>query len=66
MRRIDGYLSRKAQDIEPTALVWCDEFDTEQEWSLESEVFDPVGLGDSFGMARQALTAWMHSQRAKR
>ena len=65
MKRVDGYLSRKAQAAWPTAVVYCDEEPQTQRWTLEREGVETVGLGSSFGAARGALYALIAAERNK-
>lgn len=59
------YLARKAQGIDATALVvWRKHPQTGEEWVLRREGKDDIGLGDSFGAAKEGLRVWMHAQRA--
>jgi len=60
MRRVDGYLSRRAQAAWAGALVYCD-METGQ-WALERPDLETVGLGDSFGAARAALLALVNAE----
>lgn len=60
MRRIDGTLSKRAQRIDATALVFQEEAGT---YTLERRDADPVSLGDSFGRAQSALEALRISAR---
>jgi len=63
-RRADGYLSRKAQAAWPKALVYCATNSVRENWTLERPELDqPIGLGDSFGAARQAVTALLQADR---
>lgn len=54
MRTIDGYLSRRAQRLYPTATVT---HEANTDYRLERPGVDPVGLGPSHGEASQALDA---------
>lgn len=62
--RIDGYLSTKAQQVDPSAVV----IRTEDAWVLRRPGQPDLGLGArqdaSFGEAQQALSAWIRAQRA--
>ena len=69
--RIDGYLSRKAQEIDPTALVVYvpNALDSDVwTWLLRRPGHPDMRLGtradSSFGEAQQALSAWIRAQRA--
>jgi hypothetical protein len=61
--RVDGYLSNKAQQLEPTALVYER---ADGSWFLVWRSREPVGLGDSFADATRALRAALTAERAKR
>lgn len=65
--KLDGYLSQKAQEIDPSALVWRT---TSDHWVLRRNGHPDFGLGvradSSFGEAQQALSAWIRAQRATR
>lgn len=65
MRRIDGYLSRRMQSVWPSALVYEDDAG---EWVLErpSHPEPQLGLGDSYGLAKQAIDALLRQARTKR
>lgn len=63
MRTIDGYLSRRAQQLYPDALVTHDEGPSD--YRLEREGAEPVGLGDDFPSAQRALTALANATRAR-
>lgn len=64
MKRVDGFLSRKAQAVWPCALVYCDE-QTPQVWMLVRPTVEDVGLGASFHDAKQALDAIMNAAKAR-
>ncbi len=57
MRRLDGYLSRKAQAIYPDALVYCDSSGPVEVWTLERPGVEALGLGSCFNGAKQAIDA---------
>ena len=78
--RLDGFLSRKAQEIDPTALVvrtlqydpaegWGRQGAPWMNWVLRRPGHPDMRLGtradSSFGEAQQALSAWIRSQRAQ-
>lgn len=66
MLRIDGYLSRLAQNIEPSALVYVLESEGIQKWFLKVEDTDKeFGLGDNFHRAQQGVRAWINSMKSK-
>lgn len=60
MRRVDGYLSRRAQSIWPGALVFEG---PDGEWILERPGQEELGLGDSFNDAQQAIGALLRARR---
>jgi hypothetical protein len=64
--RLDAYLTRKAQAVDDTALVVCQDDPQNksgQRWVLRRQAGE-LELGDNFGRAREALRVWMHAQRA--
>ena len=70
--RVDGFLSNKAQQVWPTALVYCEEANGKETWKLDKQggpspdgFSAQVGLGGSFHDAKQALQAIMKSEREK-
>jgi hypothetical protein len=66
---LNGYLSRLAQEIDKTALVYCLESaqaTTGEEWVLRRSGQADLGLGSSFNDARAAALAWMRAERAGR
>jgi hypothetical protein len=76
MTRLDGYLSRLAQQLDPRALVYCETgrsggageavYDTTVEtWRLEIPGEPPLGLGDSFTAAQQAVKSLLRARRAE-
>ena len=65
MKRLDGYLSRKAQAAFPDALVYCDEAGPVQVWTLERSKVDTIQIGNSFRSAHQAIVAMVKAERAK-
>ncbi len=70
-RRIDGYLSRKLQELDRTALVYCDVFIEivgegrpcvpHELWTLERKGHDSIGLGSNFGNAKLAVECLLRS-----
>lgn len=54
MRRVDGYLSRRAQLTWPGAIVYEE---VTGAWTLERPSTEPLGLGRDFADARRALAA---------
>lgn len=63
-RRIDGYLSNKAQQVDPRAIVACESDGPQEQWLLEIAGRDPVGLGSNFSEARRAILALLRAERA--
>jgi hypothetical protein len=64
---LNGYLSRLAQEIDKTALVYCldsPQATTGEEWVLRRPGQADLGLGSSFNDARGAVLAWMRAERA--
>ena len=65
MRRVNGYLSRLAQDLDSRALVYCESGNGEL-WTLEGGTLEPVELGSSFRDARSSLLAMLRAFRARK
>lgn len=66
-RRIDGYLSMKAQQVDPAAMVVClDEKLPSERWFLEVPGLEPLGLGPNFGRAKEAVRAWVKAERVRK
>ena len=71
MKSINAYLSRKAQAVEPGALVYCEELEEDgarwEEWTLEidADKHTAIGLGENFGEAKAGVLAWVKSRRAR-
>lgn len=65
MKRLDGYLSRKAQAVFRDALVYCDESGPVQVWTMERPNTPTIGLGKSFRSAHGAIVAMVKAERAK-
>lgn len=63
-RKIDAYLSRKAQALDPRALVACESDGPCEQWLLEIAGQNPTGIGSSFGAARSTLLAMLKARRA--
>lgn len=61
LRRLDGYLSRRAQLHWPGALVWIEPDDT---YVLERPDHPPIGLGQGSGLA--GLTALTRAEGVRR
>jgi hypothetical protein len=78
MRKIDAYLSRKAQAQWPTAVVWKEEASSAtlrlngngkeggQVFILEREGYDSIILGHDFGEAKAGLEALVASERSRK
>ena len=63
--RIDGYLSKKAQNYDAAALVLCRYLDDgTEDWILRREGEPELGLGDAFWKARDGVVAWGKSHKA--
>jgi len=60
-KRVDGYLSNKAQEVWPDSLV----FDTQgrEGWIIEREDGETIELGSNFREAKSALFAMMSAVR---
>lgn len=54
LRSVDGFLSRRAQDAWPEALVY---HEGGANYVLERRGVDPIGLGKNFHEARQGIEA---------
>ena len=63
--RLDGYLSRLAQQIDKTALVLVVADEGEEEWVLRRNGQEDLGLGDNFGLANQGVRAWINAEKNK-
>lgn len=61
--RVDGYLSRLAQNCWKDALVVCLLSPGAETWQLERPGVEPVGLGESFSQAKQAVHAVVSAER---
>lgn len=77
MRKIDAYLSRKAQAEWPTAIVWKEEASSAtlrlngdgnsgHQFILERQGHQDIILGHNFGEAKAGLDALLASERSKR
>lgn len=66
MKRLDGFLSRKAQTLYPDALVYCEDLGNGEVWTLERRDRDPLGLGRSFGNASQAVQAMIRASQTEK
>jgi hypothetical protein len=60
MRRVDGYLSQRAQRQWPGAIVYEDDNGT---WILERPGVETVSLGDVFSRAHQAMLAILRAEK---
>ncbi len=58
-KRVDAYLSRKAQDVWPGAYVQCRTEGRVEIWSLERprQALPPIRLGGTFKAAVRAIRA---------
>ena len=63
--RVDGYLSRRASQMFPGALVYCDESGPVEVWSLRWGGQEPLGLGNCFNAAKQSVAALIAAEKAK-
>lgn len=63
--RIDGYLSRRAQGLDPRALVVCRDDGNAETWLLQRPGEPDVGLGSSQSDAHNAVHAWLRAERAR-
>jgi hypothetical protein len=74
MRKVDGFLSRQAQEAWPTALVWKEgavspgngNISQEECFILERHGVENVLLGNQFREARAGLDALLASERSKK
>lgn len=57
MKRLDGFLSRKAQAILPRALVLCDSSGPVEIWVLVAPGHESLDIGSSFRAAKAAIEA---------
>ena len=60
MRYVDGYLSRRVQEVWPDAIVYRDEDGDQKRYVLERERAEPLGLGTNFREAKMAIEALRH------
>jgi hypothetical protein len=60
MRQIHGYLSRRAQNFDPGALVYEED---DGRFVLERSGQAPLLLGQNHGEARQSIDALVRAQR---
>ncbi len=71
MRKVDAFLSRKAQAVWPTAVVFKEEIPAEGalgpriRFVLERRGQESLDLGGPFGVARQALYALRNAANGK-
>lgn len=77
MRKVDGFLSRQAQEEWPTAIVWKEEAASPgngngngnghgDRFILERHGVEDVLLGSQFKEARAGLAALLSSERSKK
>ncbi len=68
MRKVDGYLSKQAQEEWPTALVWKEDAEGNglDRFILERQDEPTILLGNIFKAARAGLEALLASERSKR
>lgn len=62
MKKIEGYLSRRAQHFFPGVMV----YEEQGRWILERPNQPDFGLGDSEHEAHQAITALLSAERQRR
>jgi len=62
MDRLDGYLSRKAQLVDQTALIYELE---NGNWILRVAERQDLKIGDNFNTAKQAIDALIRAKRAR-
>lgn len=62
-QRIDGYLSRIAQQLDATSLVLVSITDGVEEWILQRNKQENLGLGDNYHLAEQGVRALMRAHR---
>lgn len=63
--RIEGFLSRKAQDVWPTALVVRQAHEQLETYLLKVAQQPDIILGLNWHEAKQGLLALLHAERAK-
>lgn len=64
MKRVDAYLSRKLQEVYPTALVFC-EYDAGKEtWTMRRDSEADWILGASFQEAKAAVDVVIKAEKA--
>lgn len=67
MNRIDGFLSKWAQRVSPTALVMVLDEGTEKEtWVVRDAPHEDIGLGINFGEAKRAMLAALNAHDARK
>ena len=65
MRRLDSYLSRRAQTMFPKALVFCEEGGPVEVWSLEWAGQPTISIGRNFRDAKNGVDALVAAEKAK-
>ena len=67
MKRVDAYLSRKAQAFWPTAVVYCETGeDGAAKYLLERREGETLELGREFGEAKAGLFALRNAHAARK
>lgn len=68
MKKVDGFLSRQAQEVWPTAIVWKEEAEGNgiDRFLLERHGMETILLGNIFKEARAGLLALMASEQSKK
>ena len=62
MDQLHGYLSNRAQAIDPTALV----YEGDEGYRLERDAHDTLDLGRTHSEASQAIQSLQRAERARR
>lgn len=65
MKALDAYLSRKAQAVCPTALVYRIEENGTTRYDLERKVGETLCLGFQFGEAKAGIDAFVKAEKAR-
>jgi hypothetical protein len=68
VKKVDGYLSRKAQAAWPTAIIWKEQAEGNgvDRYILERQGEVDVLLGNVFGEAKAGLDALLASARSRK